>query len=77
MGGAECRVGAVVGWRWGTSRVGGEFGEFGKAGGRVWVRGDRAAGAGDEERVLGTMRRSRDGSVSGGVGVWGVAVALY
>ena len=41
----------------------------------VWVRGDRAAGAGDEERVLGTMRRSRGDSVSEGVGVVGVAVA--
>ena len=41
----------------------------------VWVHSGRTAGAGAEERVLGTMRRSRGDSVSVGVGVVGVAVA--
>ena len=41
----------------------------------AWERGDRAAGVGDEERVLGTMKGSRGDGVSVGVGVVGVAVA--
>ena len=60
----------VIGWRWGIGWVVSSVGRRG-----VWVRGDRAAGAGDEERVLGTMRRSRGDSVSVDVGVGGVAVA--
>ena len=39
----------------------------------MWGRGDRAAGAGAEERALGAMRGSRGDSVSGGAGAVGVA----